>query len=282
MHTFRRILLGVMVALSLQGLASADAPTLSVKGTPTQGSLLFLTLQGAPGADVEIGWENSTFRPGRTDKEGRLRFTLPVVTDGPTGSLTLKVKVGSEEIERKLSVAARQFSLQRLSISPSTLASYDNPQNRADDEAILRVAKKADPVVRWSGNFRYPIQAPETTAYGARRLYNGWKKGWHKGLDLGGREGEPVHAPAAGRVVHTARGLVNGNTVVISHGCGLTTSYYHLQTIDVEMGEPIELGQTLGRVGGTGGFSPHLHWEARSWGVPVDPKALFQMPDGWR
>jgi murein DD-endopeptidase MepM/ murein hydrolase activator NlpD len=273
----------ILFSLLLGGPAWAQTTAaLSVKGNVVQGNPLFISVVGQPESAGEVHWAGQTFRVGRSDRQGRLRAVLPVPVDGPTGAQSMTVKLGDEEVQRSFTISPRSFPLQRLWINANTLASYDNPQNRADDEAILKVARQPDSILHWSGNFKYPIQAPETTGFGDRRVYNGWKKSWHKGLDLGGWEGQGVHAPAAGTVVHTARGLVNGNTIVISHGLGLTTEYYHLQSIDVSEGEPVEAGQVIGKVGGTGGFSPHLHWEARVWGVPIDPKSLFQLPEGWR
>ena len=262
--------------------ALAFGQALSVKGNAVQGGAVFVLVSGVPECGGEARWVGQTFRLGHCDKRGRLRALLPVPVDAPCGEQTLTVRLGEEELHKTCTIAPRHFLLQRLSIPASTLASYDDPQNRADDEAILKAARKPDPVMRWSGGFSYPVRAPETAGFGGRRIYNGWKKSWHKGLDLGGREGEAVRAPAAGKVVHTARGLVNGNTIVISHGCGLTTLYYHLQSIDVDYDQSVDAGQAIGTLGGTGGFSPHLHWEVRIWGVPVDPKSLFQLPEGWR
>lgn len=256
--------------------AAAWAQQISVKGNARQGSPLFIAVEGA-GADATASWGGKDYALANG------RAVLPVPVDMPAGEQVLKIEQdGTTVAERAIKVAPRHFSTQYLSINPSTLASYDNPRNKADDKAILDSMKPLDEEQRWTGNFAYPVTAPETTGFGLKRLYNGWKKGWHKGIDLAAPEGEPVGAPAAGRVVHTATGIVNGNTVVLSHGLGLFTSYFHLQGINVKKGQTVDAGQTIGWVGGTGGFAPHLHWEARCFGVPIDPKSLFQLPAGWR
>jgi murein DD-endopeptidase MepM/ murein hydrolase activator NlpD len=65
---------------------------------------------------------------------------------------------------------------------------------------------------------------------------------------------------------------VQGNTVVVDHGMGLTSAYYHMASLAVKAGDQVKLGQTVGVVGNTGlSTGPHLHWETRILGVPVDP-----------
>ncbi len=252
-------------------------PTLSLQGNARQGNPLFVRVKGATG-EGKILWGKETYQ---TSPEGEA--VIPVPVDLKVGPQPLVVELADgTRLERTVTVQARTFPMQYLTIPADTLASYDNPQNKRDDQQIIAALKKFDPVRHWLSNFTYPVDAPQTTGFGDRRLYNGWKKGWHKGLDLGAYEGDPVEAPAAGVVVHTARGIVNGNTVVLSHGVGLGTVYLHLNSIQVKVGQQVEAGQVIGTVGGTGGFAPHLHWEARSQGVPIDPKTLFALPADWR
>lgn len=254
-----------------------------------QGNPLFVQIDTSPGRKVEVKLHHFKVGPLKADSAGKLRLVIPVSVDVPAGRQEVQVnlaevedeKLAAETLTKKIVVASRHFPTQYLTISASTLASYDNPRNRADDKAILDSMKPFDAVKRWRSSFDAPLEARESTGFGQKRLYNGWKKGWHKGLDLAGWEGQPVMAPAAGRVIHTAAGLVNGNTIVVSHGLGLNTVYFHLNSIDVEDGATVKAGQQIGTVGGTGGFAPHLHWEARVWGVPVDPKSLYQIPSGW-
>lgn len=95
------------------------------------------------------------------------------------------------------------------------------------------------------------------------------------GLDLRGRRGNPVYAPAAGRVLLTGRFFYQGNAVYLDHGLGLVTAYFHFSEIAVERGDFVEPGQLIGRVGSTGrSTAPHLHWSAYVDGHSVDPESL--------
>ena len=95
----------------------------------------------------------------------------------------------------------------------------------------------------------------------------------HKGIDLGGDHGQPVFAAEAGTVLYasaTMRGY--GKTVIVDHGDGLTTLYAHNSALLVHVGERVERGATIARVGRTGNASGHhCHFEVRRDDVPVDP-----------
>lgn len=94
----------------------------------------------------------------------------------------------------------------------------------------------------------------------------------HTGIDLSEDTGTGVLATAPGRVTVAGPMSGYGNMVEIDHGAGLTTRYAHLSATDVSLGEVVRLGETIGRVGATGrATGPHLHYETRIDGEPVDP-----------
>lgn len=126
---------------------------------------------------------------------------------------------------------------------------------------------------RWTGGFRRPVTGPISSAFGSRRSYaGGVLSAPHLGVDLAVPAGTPVIAAADGRVA-LAEGLrVRGNAVVIDHGLGVYTAYYHLSQIRVQPGQEVRAGDLLGLAGSTGlATGPHLHWELRVFGVPADP-----------
>lgn len=128
---------------------------------------------------------------------------------------------------------------------------------------------------QWEGAFGIPLAGePRTTAaFGQRRTYNGGPTtSYHSGEDLGADKGEPVYAPAAGTVVLAEALQVRGKVVIIDHGLGVFTGFWHLSRIDVEAGQPVARGDLVGLVGNSGlSTGPHLHWEMQVNGVPVSP-----------
>jgi murein DD-endopeptidase MepM/ murein hydrolase activator NlpD len=91
--------------------------------------------------------------------------------------------------------------------------------------------------------------------------------------------GSPVAAAADGRVALAGNLYFSGGTVLLDHGGGLFTQYFHLSRIDVKDGDVVTKGTVLGLVGATGRVTgPHLHWGARWNGARVNPAALLALP----
>jgi murein DD-endopeptidase MepM/ murein hydrolase activator NlpD len=112
----------------------------------------------------------------------------------------------------------------------------------------------------------WPAQGPVTSPFGMR-----WGR-MHEGIDIGAGYGSPIVAAAAGRVIYCGWEDGYGNLTVIDHGNGLSTAYGHQSSIGVSCGQDVAQGQTIGAVGSTGhSTGPHLHFEVRVNGAPVDP-----------
>lgn len=117
-----------------------------------------------------------------------------------------------------------------------------------------------------SSGLIWPVSGPITSPFGMR-----WGS-LHPGIDIGVGMGTPIHAAASGRVIVAAYSGGYGNLIVIDHGNGLATAYAHQSSMAAGVGEQVAQGQVIGYVGSTG-FStgPHLHFEVRVNGSPVDP-----------
>jgi murein DD-endopeptidase MepM/ murein hydrolase activator NlpD len=117
-----------------------------------------------------------------------------------------------------------------------------------------------------AAGFIWPVNGPVTSGFGIR-----WGR-MHEGIDIGVGYGTPIHAAAAGRVVYAGWMSGYGDLVAIDHGRGISTAYGHQSSIAVSVGQVVAQGQTIGYVGCTGHcFGPHLHFEVRIDGAPVDP-----------
>jgi murein DD-endopeptidase MepM/ murein hydrolase activator NlpD len=125
----------------------------------------------------------------------------------------------------------------------------------------------------FDGLMNLPSTGPVTSQYGTRRSYNGSGfDTFHGGADFGGAEGSTVMAPAAGIVVLAEPLQVRGNTVIIDHGWGVYTGYWHNQELFVQAGQFVQRGDVISSLGATGLVTgAHLHWEMWVSGVQVDP-----------
>jgi murein DD-endopeptidase MepM/ murein hydrolase activator NlpD len=111
-----------------------------------------------------------------------------------------------------------------------------------------------------------------TSSFGRRRdpIFKIWLM--HKGLDLGGHTGMDITAPADGIVIYVGRRGGYGKTVVVDHGFGLQTHYAHLSDYRVRVGQRVRRGEVIALMGSTGkSTGPHLHYEVRRNGQPLDP-----------
>ena len=132
----------------------------------------------------------------------------------------------------------------------------------------------------WQGAFGHPLagELVVTAPFGQRRSYNGGPvSSYHSGQDLGAEVGTPVYAPANGVVALAEPLQVRGNVVIIDHGLGVFTGFWHLSQIDVTAGQAVDRGQVVGLVGNTGlSTGAHLHWEMQVGSVPVDAEQWAQ------
>jgi murein DD-endopeptidase MepM/ murein hydrolase activator NlpD len=163
-------------------------------------------------------------------------------------------------------------NLSKLSAHDRSLAD-EIAQEQASSAALASAIRAAQaqaaqgpPATPSSAGLIWPVSGPVTSPFGPR-----WGS-FHQGIDIGVPTGTPIAAAAAGTVIYCGWESGYGNLVVIDHGGSLATAYGHQSSIAVSCGQHVEQGQTIGYVGCTGHcFGPHLHFEVRINGSPVDP-----------
>ena len=159
----------------------------------------------------------------------------------------------------------------------SSMPATDPETMRLERERLQELWAQATPKPLWKGSFQWPIQdyVELTSHYGARRSINGGGYDtYHEGTDFSAYGGTPVFAPAAGKVALAEPLIVRGGTVILDHGLGIHTGYYHLSEITAIPGQLIEAGQLLGKVGTTGrSTGNHLHWDLLVGTTWVDSEA---------
>jgi murein DD-endopeptidase MepM/ murein hydrolase activator NlpD len=122
------------------------------------------------------------------------------------------------------------------------------------------------------GSFIRPVSARVTSGFGSRFHPILHRTRMHTGVDFGAPYGASIHAAGGGTVILAHYSSGYGNCVVIDHGNGVTTLYGHCSALLVSTGDIVQQGQTIARVGATGmATGPHLHFEVRHSGVPVNP-----------
>jgi murein DD-endopeptidase MepM/ murein hydrolase activator NlpD len=137
-------------------------------------------------------------------------------------------------------------------------------------EAAIRAAQSSGG--ENPGILSWPVDASISSPFGYRiHPISGVRK-LHTGLDLNAASGTTIRAAGSGTVILASWYGGYGNAVVIDHGGGLSTLYAHQSSIAVSIGQSLVVGDTVGYVGTTGySTGPHLHFETREWGTPVNP-----------
>ena len=157
--------------------------------------------------------------------------------------------------------------------TPEQLAKIDEDQ-KTKQEYLNRVSPERE----WSGKFTAPADAGTSDVFGSQRIFNGVAQRPHYGLDYRVPTGTPVAAMNDGTVLLARFLYFEGNCVVIDHGQGLLTLYFHMSELKVKEGDSVKRGQEIGLSGGTGrATGPHLHVAVRWQGTYLDPARLMQL-----
>jgi murein DD-endopeptidase MepM/ murein hydrolase activator NlpD len=181
-------------------------------------------------------------------------------------------------VTASVNVAAGRYNSEYINLPPDRQALLDPELVAAENNKLSAVWTIFNPTRYWTGAFTLPVQnyAKISSPFGTRRSYNGGPfSSYHEGTDFSATTGTPVYAPADGVVALAEPLTVRGNAIVIDHGWGVYSGYWHLSSIDVSVGQQVKQGDFIGRVGGTGlSTGPHLHWDIRIRSLNVDPMQL--------
>ncbi|MEA3228494.1 MAG: M23 family metallopeptidase [Campylobacterota bacterium] len=127
-------------------------------------------------------------------------------------------------------------------------------------------------------SFIMPMNSKITSDFGKARVYNGSLKGYHSGTDFRAKVGTPIIAVNDGVVVLAKDRFYAGNSIIIDHGHGIYSCYYHLSKFSVKEGERVTQKQIIGLSGATGRITgPHLHFSIRVGGLQVDPLQFIEI-----
>jgi murein DD-endopeptidase MepM/ murein hydrolase activator NlpD len=270
-----------LVVCALLGVASVHAssavagPTLTVSpATVAPGDAVLVTVNR--NGEMPRGTANGTPLQFFAARNGyQAVFAVPL--DAKPAPITIEVD----------SVAQPQAVRVREVIFPETDVvveeEYANPSKPdreridQDNAAILGAAAKAKGDPQFTRAFRRP-PGEATSPFGVWRIFNDGHRSQHLGLDLFARDGSKVKAVNAGTVVLVRDCFLAGNVVVVAHGGGIASAYYHLSKASVAEGDTIAQGDEIGLAGQTGRTTgPHLHLSIHVPGGMVDPASFFKL-----
>lgn len=192
--------------------------------------------------------------------------------------LVAQAKVKRDQVAQANSqLKQRQTSLGSAVAGRKSMLASVSRSRRADEEDLVAMARSnsqvqgilgdsGGPAKRGSGKFVYPVNGQFTSPFGSR-----WGR-LHAGIDIAVPTGTPVHAADSGTVRYAGWMSGYGNYTCVQHTNSLSSCYAHQSSISVKVGQSVRQGQVMGQSGNTGNSTgPHMHFEARLNGTPVDP-----------
>lgn len=181
----------------------------------------------------------------------------------------------AEEARRRAEEAARREAEKaaRREAERARKAEAERARRAAAERAARAPDRAAAAASDRGGRLARPTAGPVTSNFGMRHHPILGIDRLHAGMDFGGGAGAPVYAADAGVVVSASHSGGYGNRTVIDHGGGVATVYAHQSVMVVGSGQRVQRGQLIGRIGSTGlSTGPHLHFEVRKGGAPVNPR----------
>jgi len=210
-------------------------------------------------------------------------FALAGIPIDSINGVSLVVRCANgEAATTRIATQRSTYPLERLTVAPKFGAAPDSALStrmRKEAEQAAVVSQNAHTTPRlWTEAFAVPRATRITSGFGGGRTFNGSVTSRHMGTDFAGAVGEPVRAANRGIVRLISAFYLGGNVIYLDHGEGIVTAYLHLSQQQVAVGDTVQKGDIIGKVGATGRVTgPHLHFIARYGAITVDPASLFAL-----
>ncbi|MBN2461579.1 MAG: M23 family metallopeptidase [Candidatus Cloacimonetes bacterium] len=270
-----RILIFCLLLFPCQNALFAGG-LLQVRGIPRQGSLMV----GEVSEEVE-----SVFLDYKPIAISQNKFYLGFDRDEPLEHRLTIVLQNGKILTSIIELTCADYEIEQITLQEERFStSVQDPETsrRIEMERQTMQESKKNALLleeRFTDFFIRPVpQQTITGSFGAQRIVNGVPSAPHNGIDIAAPRGTPVKTMADGIVMLCGEYFYQGNFVIIYHGHGLTSSYYHLDRCNVEVGMRVEVGEMIGEVGSSGrSTGAHLHWGIEWCGRRINPESLLEL-----
>ena len=251
--------------------------------SPRQGAFFRLRLSGiAPSTNLTARLGDRPLYLPLQHRDSSTTALAGAAIDDTSLTVTVHCAAGADidSVVHHVRVSPASYPLEKLRVAPEFAS-------EPDSLLVKRIAREADLARQvalgsydtpqlWRGPFVPPRTSRITSGFGRGRQYNGSITSRHMGTDFAGTPGAPVRAINRGVVRLVHRFYYGGNVIYVDHGAGVTSAYLHLSAQGVQVGDTVEAGQKVGKVGATGRVTgPHLHLITRYGPLSLDPMTLF-------
>lgn len=249
--------------------AQESRVNLAINGTFTQGALV--RGQVDKGAEVFLNGERV-----ETNKDGK--FVMGFEREAPLEQHLVVKSASGEELVRDITLSKREYDIQRIDgLEPKMVTPPEEVSARIkkDNINVANARSGNSDLDALFTKFEWPASGPITGVYGSQRVLNGIPKWPHYGVDVGGPTGTPVYAPVDGVVTLAEDLYYSGNTLILDHGMTVFSTFLHLDSMTVEVGDKVKQGEQIGTIGATGrATGPHLDWRINLGTMRLDPQTV--------
>lgn len=232
----------------------------------------------SPAGVIVAGQANIAVLSHPSDKSKGIAI-LPIDYYTPESNTTLIWSAPAGNISIPLSIHTLAYPSETLSVDPSKVTPPPEALAQIEREKV-RAKELYDhftPIRYWNKPFIQPLESNITSEYGSARTYNDVLKSYHGGVDFRARTPIPIQATNNGIVVLVEDRYYTGGTIIIDHGEGLYSCYFHLSHYDVKIGDYVAQGQNIALSGDSGRITgPHLHFGMVVHGIQADPLDLIE------
>ena len=253
-----------------EALSSQEPVNIVLNGKFTQGALL--RGQAPAGAKVTLNGETV-----QTNKDGK--FVVGFEREAPLQQMLVVKLDNGQKWQRDITLEKREYNIQRIDGLEQKMVTPPAEVTARIKQDNINVANAR------SGNtdldalftrFEWPAKGVISGVYGSQRILNGVPKWPHYGLDIANETGTPVYAPVDGVVTMANDLYYSGNTLILDHGMRVFSTFLHMDTITVEVGETVKQGEQIGTIGSTGrSTGPHLDWRINLGNTRLDPQTII-------
>ena len=208
------------------------------------------------------------------------KYFLTFDRDAPASEILTIIYPDAVQKSYTVPIQQREWPAQNLTQVDENITSPSTPNKDRMDEETLELATaqiQADAPCNPNLAFAIPINAKITAPFGVTRSYNGKPGSPHGGVDFAAPVGTPFTAPESGTVIFLDDLFLSGKTLLIDHGCNITSTFMHLDHTGVKVGDRVQKGEVIGYIGRTGLVTgPHLHWGVEIGQTRLDPMLLIK------
>ena len=282
------LLLLALLFFFLSPVETRPSSGLDVTLTPSiigQGEVALLSIQKLGKAKPTVIWmgEKITLLSDNKNKAWAGFIGADLTTKPGRYNINITFSDSTRPHAITVNVLSRDYGSRRLTL-PKKMVELDTAtlkRVRKESKTVkgLFISSGKNPL--WMGKWIRPVPGMIVSPFGCRSIINGMERSPHSGVDLKTAEGDPIKAPNKGTVALVAHHFFSGLSIVIDHGGGIQSMYFHLSKDFVKVGQIVEKGTIIGLAGSSGRVTgPHLHFGIRLNNRRIDPIQLIEISGG--